>query len=59
MSVATWWWIVALTTVLFWAPAVPPQPTRTYRIMVSLAPVAGALFLCLTAGMMVYFVIQP
>ncbi|MGW7446012.1 hypothetical protein [Kitasatospora sp. NPDC054795] len=45
LSVATWWWIVALTTVLFWTLAVPPQPTRTYRIMVSLAPLAGALFL--------------
>ncbi|MEV7185890.1 hypothetical protein [Kitasatospora sp. NPDC093102] len=45
LSVATWWWIVALTTVLFWALAIPPQPTRKYRIMVSLAPLAGAVFL--------------
>ncbi|MFJ9445617.1 hypothetical protein ACIRRH_27700 [Kitasatospora sp. NPDC101235] len=45
MSVTTWWCIVALTTVLFWALAIPPQPTRNYRIMVSLAPLAGALFL--------------
>ncbi|MFJ7911943.1 hypothetical protein [Kitasatospora sp. NPDC096204] len=45
MSVSTWWWIVALVTVLFWALAVPPQPIRKYRIMVSLAPLSGALFL--------------
>ncbi|MFF2121055.1 hypothetical protein ACFVXH_27405 [Kitasatospora sp. NPDC058184] len=45
LSVATWWWIVALTTVLFWAMAIPPQVTRQYRIMVALAPLVGALFL--------------
>ncbi len=45
LSVTTWWWIVALVTVLFWVLAVPPQPTRRYRVMVSLAPLGGAVFL--------------
>ncbi|MER7844977.1 hypothetical protein ABTZ03_13660 [Kitasatospora sp. NPDC096077] len=45
LSVATWWWIVVLVTVLFWAVLVPPMPTREYRIMTALAPFAGALML--------------